>query len=106
MLIAVVALSLSLWCAFETVIAPYYVWPTIAVAVIGLSSTSRMRSVATLVFASPADLASNADLHAEWIWWVIVPTLAALVAVSWPAHTVGRPRPRRVTALEPFPAQS
>jgi hypothetical protein len=83
-LIAVVALTLSLWCAFETVIAPYYVWPTIAVALIGLSTTSRLRSVATLVFASLADLASNADLHAEWVWWVIVSALGVLLAASWP----------------------
>ena len=84
MLIAVVALTLSLWCAFETVIAPYYVWPTIAVALIGLSTTSRLRSVATLVFALLADLASNADLHAEWVWWVIVSALGVLLAASWP----------------------
>ncbi len=84
MLIAVVALTLSLWCAFETVIAPYYVWPTIAVALIGLSTTSRLRSVATLAFALLADLASNADLHAEWVWWVIVSALGVLLAASWP----------------------
>jgi hypothetical protein len=83
-LIAVVALTLSLWCAFETVIAPYYVWPTIAVALIGLSGTSRLRSAATLVFALLADVASNADLHAEWVWWVIVSALSVLLVVSWP----------------------
>jgi hypothetical protein len=83
-LIAVVALTLSLWCAFETVIAPYYVWPTVSVALIGLSTTSRLRSVATLVFAFLADLASNADLHAEWVWWVIVFALGVLLAASWP----------------------
>jgi hypothetical protein len=83
-LIAVVALTLSLWCAFETVIAPYYVWPTISVALIGLSTTSRLRSAATLVFAFLVDLASNADLHAEWVWWVIVCALGVLLAASWP----------------------
>jgi hypothetical protein len=83
-LIAAVAIALSLWCDFETVIAPYYVWPTIAVALIGLSTTSRMRSVSTLIFAILADLASNADLHAEWMWWMIVCALGALLAASWP----------------------
>jgi hypothetical protein len=84
MLVAAVALSLSLWCDFETVIAPYYVWPAIAVALIGLTATSTPRTAATLVFAGIADIASNADLHAEWVWWVIVCALGALVTVSWP----------------------
>jgi len=105
-LIAVVAVSLSLWCAFETVIAPYYVWPPIAVALIGLSQTGRLGSAATVVFAAVVDLASNADLHAEWVWWVIVVTLGALLVASWPrAHarsgvpgTVGPRDPPKVPA--------
>jgi len=83
-LIAAVALSLSLWCFFETVIAPYYVWPAIAVALIGLSRATVSRAAAVLVSAAIADIASNADLHAESVWWVIVAALGALVAVSWP----------------------
>jgi hypothetical protein len=83
-LVAVMALTLSLWCAFETVIAPYYVWPAIAVALIGLSTATRMRVGLTLVFAIVADIASNADLHAEWVWWVIVAALGALLLASWP----------------------
>jgi len=97
-LIAVVALTLSLWCAFETVIAPYYVWPTIAVALIGLSATSRSRTAATLVFALLANLASNADLHAEWVWWVIVSALAALLAASWPQARARSSGPAAVEA--------
>jgi hypothetical protein len=97
-LIAVVALSLSLWCAFETVIAPYYVWPTIAVALIGLSATSRLRTAASVVFAILADLASNADLHAEWVWWVTVSALAALLAASWPQARARSSEPTAVDA--------
>lgn len=82
--IAVVALTLSLWCALESVIAPYYVWPTIAVALLGLSSASRLRSGGILAFAVFADLASNADLHAEWVWWVIVSALLMLLVAAWP----------------------
>jgi len=96
-LIAVVALNLSLWCVFETVIAPYYVWPPIAVALIALSTTSQLRSAATLVFAVIADLASNADLHAEWVWWVIIAALGALLAASWPQ---ARARSREPTAID------
>ena len=104
-LLAVVALTLSSWCAFETVIAPYYVWPTIAVAVISLSTASRVRSAITLVLAIVADLASNADLHAEWMWWVIIAALAALIVASWPARTVDSPEPRLPAVLEPSAAQ-
>ena len=87
-LIAVVALSLSLWC----------VWPTIAVALIGLSATSRLRTAASVVFAILADLASNADLHAEWVWWVIVSALAALLAASWPQARARSSEPTAVDA--------
>ena len=82
--IAVVALTLSSWCALESVIAPYYVWPTIAVALLGLSGASRLRSAGILIFAVLADLASNADLHAEWVWWVIVSALLMLLVAAWP----------------------
>jgi hypothetical protein len=97
-LIAVVALALSLWCGFESVIAPYYVWPTVAVALIALSTTNPSRSAATLVFAAIADLASNADLHAEWVWWVIVASLGALLAASWPE---ARSRATAATGADP-----
>jgi hypothetical protein len=76
---------------FETVIAPYYVWPAIAVALIGLSRTTMPRAAAVLVFAAIADIASNADLHAESVWWVIVAALGALVAASWPRTARARP---------------
>jgi hypothetical protein len=83
-LCAVVSLTLLLWCGFVSAIAPYYVWPTIAVALIGLSRASRLRAAAILTFAILADSASNADLHAEWVWWVIVSALGVLLAASWP----------------------
>jgi hypothetical protein len=79
------------------VTAPYCVWPTITVALIGLSTTSRLRTAATLAFALLADLASNADLHAEWVWWVIVSELAALLAASWPQ---ARARPSDPAAVD------
>ena len=82
---------MSLWCDFETVIAPYYVWPTIAIALLGLSRTGPWRSVRTLSFAAVADIASNAELHAEWVWWVIVLALGTLLAVSWPSRVVVGP---------------
>jgi hypothetical protein len=98
MLVAVVALALSLWCVFETVIAPYYVWPTIAVALIGVSTAGRLRTAAAVVFALVADFASNADLHAEWVWWVILCALGALLVASWPQTRTHRSRPAAVDA--------
>jgi len=101
---AVVALALSLWCAFASVIAPYYVWPTIAVTLISLSIASRLRSTAVITLAIVAGSASNADLHAEWVWWVIVVALAALVASSWPARTT-RDSAKEPSAVEASPLQ-
>jgi hypothetical protein len=41
-------------------------------------------SMGTLGFAFLAALASNADLHAEWVWWVIVSAPGVLLAATWP----------------------
>jgi hypothetical protein len=57
-----------------------------------------LRTAASVVFAILADLASNADLHAEWVWWVIVSALAALLAASWPQARARSSEPTAVDA--------
>ncbi|MGD1010970.1 MAG: hypothetical protein ABR925_00335 [Acidimicrobiales bacterium] len=83
-LIAVVALTLTFRCVFETVIAPYYVFPAIAFAFVSLSAASWPRFLTATLLAVVVNSASNFDRHSTWVWWPIVAGLAALVAVSWP----------------------
>ena len=53
LLVAVVALTLTFRCVFESVIAPYYVFPAIAFALVSGSVASWLRSAgATLIAAS------------------------------------------------------
>ncbi len=87
LLIAVVALTMTFRCLFESVIAPYYVFPTIAFALVGLGVSSRPRCVAATLVAVIVNWTSNFDGHRAWVWWPIVFGLVALVAVSWPART-------------------
>jgi hypothetical protein len=102
LLIAVVALTLTFRCVFESVIAPYYVFPTIAFALVSLSVASWPRSLVAALLAAALTWTSDFDPHVAWVWWVIVAGLAALVAVSWPlASTRGR-EPRDLVALQPL----
>ena len=102
LLIAAVALTLTFRCVFESVIAAYYVFPTIAFALVSLSVASWPRSLVAAFLAAALTWTSDFDPHVTWVWWVIVAGLAALVAVSWPlASTRGR-EPRDLVALQPL----
>jgi hypothetical protein len=81
-LIAVVALTLTFRCAFESAIAPYYVFPTIACALLTVSIARWPRLAGAMLIAVGVDWLSNFDRHSEWVWWPIVAGMAALVAVS------------------------
>ena len=51
LLIAVVALTLTFRCVFESVIAPYYVFPTVAFALVSLGAATWPRSLAAALVA-------------------------------------------------------
>jgi len=87
LLISIAALALTFRCVFESVIAPYYVFPTIAFALVSVSVATWPRSVAVSLIAVLVNWGSNFDSHSTWVWWPIVAGLAALLAVSWPKRT-------------------
>lgn len=93
-LVAVSVLTMSLWCLFEAVVAPYYTWPPIAFALICLAGSSNIRAALILSAAALVDLSSNARLGSESVWWIIAGGLVALAVVSWPRSQEGdRPTP-------------
>jgi hypothetical protein len=94
LLIVVVALTLTFRCVFESVIAPYYVFPTIAFALVSLSVATWPRSVAAALIAVIVNWVSSFDRDSTWVWWLIVAGLAALVAVCW-SQGISRERERQ-----------
>jgi len=86
-LISVVALLLTFRCVFENVIASYYVFPTIAFALVSVSVAKASVAVLTTLVSLSVTWASNFDPHTTWVWWPIVVGLALLVALSWSKST-------------------
>ncbi len=87
LLIAVVALTLTFRCVFESVIAPYYVFPTVAFALVSLGAATWPRSLTAALVAVMVNWVSSFDPHSTWVWWPIVAGLALLVAMCWPQRT-------------------
>jgi len=105
LLVAVVALTLMFRVVFESVIAPYYVFPTIALGLVSLSAASWRRSAAAVCIGAAVNWLSNFDGHRAWVWWPIVAGLAALVAVSWPKPVVLAGQPHGRSSIERPSAQ-
>jgi hypothetical protein len=70
-----IALALALRSVFEPVMVAYYLWPTLAVALIA-SATSLRRLAATAFVSTVVTLVAQIGWHGPWIWWV--PMLAGL----------------------------
>ena len=106
LLIAVIALSLTFRCTFESAIAPYYVFPAITFALLSVSVARWPRPALAMVIAVVVDWVSNFDRHSEWVWWPIVVGLAVLVAASWPARTTREQKTYGLVAQEPPSVQA
>ena len=66
-----VALALTFRCVFETVMVAYYVWPTLAVALVA-AARNRNRLVGTASFATLVTFVAQAPWRGPWLWWGIV----------------------------------
>jgi len=87
------SLSLSLRCAFEPVMVPYYLLPGLALALLVASATSKARFAVVAVAAGVCAYLSYWHLS-EWRYYlVVVVPLAVALYVAWPA----RPSPQRAT---------
>jgi hypothetical protein len=101
-LIAVVALTMTFRCALESVIAPYYVWPTIAFALLSISVHRWPRTGVVVTICVIVDWMSNFDRQSQWVWWPIMAGLVALVAASWPRRSTCNCELRELRALGPL----
>jgi hypothetical protein len=66
-----VATALAMRCVFESVMVAYYVWPTLAVALLAAAG-SWSRLVAASVVAAAVTFASQAPWRDPWGWWVLI----------------------------------
>jgi hypothetical protein len=69
------AVALALRSVFEPVMVAYYLWPTLAVALVA-ASRSWSRLVATSLTAAALTGASQVPWHSPWTWWA--PMIAGL----------------------------
>jgi hypothetical protein len=80
------ALALSLRCVFESVIDPYYLVPSLVLVIVAGSTVGKVRFVLILVAAAICTRASYWHTG-EWRYYLIViGSLLAAVALSWPGH--------------------
>ena len=93
------SLALSLRCAFEPVMVPYYLLPGLTLAVLVASSTTRSRFTITAVTAGLCALLSYWHLG-EWPYYVLMLlSLGAVLAAAWPATPSSSPRAFEVPSL-------
>ncbi len=85
-----VAVALTFRCVFETVMVAYYVWPTLAVALVA-AARSAHRLVATAFLATFVTFMAQAPWHGPWLWWgiTVIGLLGTLYAARPPA--AGKP---------------
>jgi len=71
------ALTLALRCAFEPVVAAYYLWPAVAVALIAAARTWS-RLIPAALAATALTFISQIGWHGVWAWWAPMMVLLAL----------------------------
>ncbi len=78
------AAALSLRYLFDAGVAPYYVWPPVAVAVVVAAVGSPLRLASASVLAVATTWMANFHGSAEWVWWPTSGLLLLTVAVACP----------------------
>jgi hypothetical protein len=99
------AVTLALRCVFEPVMVSYYVWPTLAVALIP-GSRNWPRLLATGAAAVTLTWVAQASWRNPWGWWGPVTgglALVLLFAGTWPARSPKQARPRKQERAQPGP---
>ncbi len=89
------AAALALRCVFESVMVSYYVWPTLAVAVIP-GSRNWPRLLTTGAAAVTMTWVAQASWRNPWGFWSPIVAglgLVLLCAGTWPARSPSRPQP-------------
>jgi len=81
LLVWAAAAALSLRCFTESVMDPYYLWPTLAVGLIVLVRKTRWRLILGLVAALAITVGAENALG-EWFWWWSMASAGLLVTLA------------------------
>ena len=76
-----VAVTLAIRCVFESVMVAYYVWPSLAVALL-VAADRWTRLIPTAILAAAVTFASQAPWRNPWGWWALIVTGLALTLYS------------------------
>jgi hypothetical protein len=81
-----VAMVLALRYLFEAGVAPYYVWPPLAVVLVSSAVQPWRRLSLTCVCALGVTWVANVRIYTEWIWWPICTGLILALLIAYPAR--------------------
>ena len=87
LLVWCVALVLSARVLFEAGVAPYYVWPPLAVVLVSGAVLPWRRLSLTCLCALGVTWVANVRIYTEWIWWPICAGLVLSLIVAFPRGT-------------------
>jgi hypothetical protein len=76
-----VAVTLAIRCVFESVMVAYYVWPSLAVALL-VAADRWARLIPTAILAAAVTFTSQAPWRNPWGWWSLIVTGLALTLYS------------------------
>jgi hypothetical protein len=92
LLVWAAAIALALRCLTESVMDPYYVWPTLALGLVLAGRTARWRQALILGSALAVTVCAESYVG-EWLWWSIVTGgLLFVLLVAFPGRA-SRVRP-------------
>lgn len=66
-----VAVTLAIRCVFESVMVAYYVWPSLAVALL-VAANRWARLIPTAILAAAVTFTSQAPWRNPWGWWALI----------------------------------
>jgi len=93
-----VAVALAVRSAFEPVMVAYYVWPSLAIALVTSAATWPFLLMTSAV-AGTITFASQSSSHSPWIWWA--PLFTGLCLTLYLARVRRRAEPQPVLVTAP-----
>jgi hypothetical protein len=86
----IVALCFATRGLFEAVMVAYYIWPTLAVALVVSARRSQTRFAAACGLAAYATVSAARQWQGEWAWWSVLLLCVGMVLVlAWPGREGG-----------------
>lgn len=87
-----VALCFATRSVFESVMVAYYIWPTLAVALVVAARAHWTRFASACVLSSFVTAFALSGWRGEWAWWsIVIGSIGAVLVAAWPRATGAAP---------------